>query len=190
MSPTYPIHALLIGAAVILLSACGGDDQQATGSGSGPEAASAAAAPAQRPATDAMTAFSDDGSVVEIAIEGNDRMQFDLETFTVPASGMVRLTLKHTGNLPAQSMGHNVVILQQGIEPIDIGADVAEQGGSFDNHYLPPAMLDQVIAYTELIGGGQSTTVTFQAPAETGGYRFLCSFPGHAGLMNGAMVVE
>lgn len=183
-----PVYILLFSATLIVLfvSGCGSDNK----SGPGSENKTKAAAKAGPPATKAMQAFSDDGAVVEIAIEGNDLMKFNTEAFTVPASGMVRLTLKHTGNLPAQSMGHNVVILKQGIEAIEFGTSAAEQGGSFENHFVPPAMLDQVVAYTELVGGGESTTVMFQAPAEAGGYVFLCSFPGHAGLMNGAMTVK
>lgn len=190
MSPTHPILALLTGAALVLLSACGEANQPSSTSSSQSSSTSAATATVPHPATEHMQAFSDDGSVVEIVLEGNDRMQFNTESFKVSPASMVRLTLKHTGNLPAQSMGHNVVILQQGILAIDFGADVAEGGGSMENHYLPPSMLDQVIAYTRVIGGGETTAVTFKAPAEPGGYTFLCSFPGHAGLMNGAMVVE
>jgi len=189
MSPIQSINALLIGTGLVVLSACvGGEQQQATEGKA--DSTPAATTPAQRPATEHMRAFSDDGSVVEIKIEVNDRMQFDIETFKVPPASMVRLTLEHTGNLPAQSMGHNLVILEAGVLTIDFSADVAERGGSLDNHYVPSDMLNQVIAYTEVVGGGESTAVTFQAPAEPGGYRFLCSFPGHAGLMNGAMVVE
>jgi azurin len=40
-----------------------------------------------------------------------------------------------------------------------------------------------------LIGGGESTTIEFEAP-EKGEYTFLCTFPGHFGLMNGKFIVE
>jgi azurin len=40
-----------------------------------------------------------------------------------------------------------------------------------------------------MLGGGQKTTITFQAP-EKGDYDFICSFPGHVALMNGIFTVE
>jgi len=46
-----------------------------------------------------------------------------------------------------------------------------------------------VIAHTKMIGGKQSTQVTFTAPA-AGTYDFICSFPGHSGLMKGKFLVE
>ena len=41
----------------------------------------------------------------------------------------------------------------------------------------------------KLIGGGEETTVTFDAPAK-GTYDFICSFPGHYALMKGKFIVE
>ena len=48
---------------------------------------------------------------------------------------------------------------------------------------------DEVIVYTKLLGGGESDTITFDAP-EKGYYTFLCTFPGHWGLMKGKLVVK
>ena len=53
---------------------------------------------------------------------------------------------------------------------------------------MPAAMKDQVIAHTTVVGGGESVTIEFAAPA-VGEYDFLCSFPGHAALMKGKFVV-
>ncbi len=137
-----------------------------------------------------MLAFEDDGNVAEIEIEGDDAMRFDLDEFTVNAGQMVRVTLHHTGNLPAQAMGHNVVILWPGDDVFEFGSDVGEQGGSMANDYVPEVLRDRVVAYTAMIGGGETATVEFQAPDEPGEYPFLCSFPGHFGQMNGVMIVE
>lgn len=137
----------------------------------------------------AMQAFEDDGDVVEITIEGNDLMQFDTESFSVRPGQMVRLTLEHTGDLPAQSMGHNVVILQQDDDVFEFGADAGEQGGSLANDYVPDSLRERVVAFTEIVGGGESTTVEFRAPEDPGEYPYLCSFPGHFTQMNGIMEV-
>jgi len=49
-----------------------------------------------------------------------------------------------------------------------------------------------VLAATEVIGGGESTTITFSLDAldPAGDYQFFCSFPGHYGLMKGAFRIE
>lgn len=165
----------------LLLVACGERD--------------AADAPANGAANDMvipqpMQDFQDDGNVAEITIEGDDAMRFDIDRFTVNAGQMVRLTLIHTGNLPAQAMGHNVVILVQDDDVFEFGADVGEQGGGQHDDFVPEALRDRVVAFTAMIGGGETAVVEFQAPQETGEYPFLCSFPGHFGQMNGHMVVE
>jgi azurin len=138
----------------------------------------------------AMQAFRDDGNVLEIEIEGDDQIRYNLDRLNVRAGQMVRLTLRHVGNLPAQAMGHNVVIIHPDDDVFEFGADVGEQGGNLQNGYMPESLRERAVAFTALIGGGETTTVEFQAPSEPGEYPFLCSFPGHFGQMNGIMVVE
>lgn len=140
--------------------------------------------------TPAMKAFKDDGHVKEIHIEGSDMMKYNLDKFSLKPGEMVRLTLKHTGNLPAQSMGHNVVILKTGNDPFDFSTDVNENGGTLANSYVPDKLHDRIVAFTTIVGGGQTTHVEFQAPTTPGEYPFLCSFPGHVGNMNGIAEVK
>ena len=40
-----------------------------------------------------------------------------------------------------------------------------------------------------MIGGGETDVIEFPAP-EKGTYEFLCSFPGHYGMMKGKFIVE
>jgi len=178
----------------MMLSGCGRDDSANAGPESGeaaePEASVEKPSKVQGPIPAPMQAFEDDGKVAELTLEGNDLMQFDKKSLTVRAGQMVRLTLKHVGQLPAQAMGHNVVILQQGEVVFEFGADVGEAGGSPDDNYLPASVRNRVIAFTKIIGGGETTTVEFQAPQEAGDYPYLCSFPGHFAQMNGVMKVE
>ena len=54
---------------------------------------------------------------------------------------------------------------------------------------LPESFKSNVIAYTDLVGGGQTTSVEFNAP-DAGTYDFLCSFPGHYAIMKGKFIVE
>jgi azurin len=131
--------------------------------------------------------IAEDGAV-EVQIGSDDRMQYDVRLFTVPSGQTVRLTLRHDGRLPVEQMGHNVVILTEGEDAVSFGRE-AQRGGNLANHYLPEAMRDRVIAFTAMIGGGQTDTIEFEAP-EPGRYPFVCTFPGHFSLMRGVMIVE
>lgn len=82
-------------------------------------------------------------------------------------------------------MGHNVVILKQGVVPAEFAAKAATEK---DNGYLPSGTED-VLAHTDLIGGGQVTTIEFDAPP-VGTYDFICTFPAHFALMQGKFIVE
>lgn len=122
---------------------------------------------------------------VEVTIESNDRMQFDLSEIKVEAGQTVVLTLKHVGKLPKAAMGHNWVLLKQGVDIQKFGAAASKSAG---NEYIPEGT-DDVIVHTKLIGGGQETTIEFTAP-EAGTYDYICSFPGHYALMKGKLIVE
>lgn len=122
---------------------------------------------------------------VEITIESNDKMQFDMNEIKVEAGQTVVLTLKHVGKLPKAAMGHNWVLLTKGTDINTFGAAASKAA---DNGYIPEGT-DKVIAATDLIGGGQETTIEFTAP-EAGTYDFICSFPGHYAMMKGKFIVE
>ncbi len=172
--------ALLVSLAFVV-AACGSPDEPP------PPAEDRAAAPAAEPADEAP---ADDDGVARVRIGSNDQMQFDTREFTVRAGQQVELTLEHTGRMPVGAMGHNVVIIQPGLDVMAFGSEALQQGASRDNQYVPEAVRDRVIAFTDIIGGGETTSITFTAPDEPGEYPFLCSFPGHFGSMNGKMVVR
>lgn len=149
-----------------------------------PEAAPAPApAPVEEEAVNVVTV---EGDVAMVALEGTDQMKFNTKEIVVPAGKKVKLTLTHTGKLPATAMGHNFVLLAAGSEgqAFSVAAATAK-----DTDYIPAAMKGQVIANTSVVGGGESVTIEFDAPAP-GEYPFLCSFPGHYALMNGILKVE
>lgn len=124
--------------------------------------------------------------ITKITLAGTDQMQFDQKELKVKAGSMVELTFKHSGQLPVNVMGHNFVLLKKGVDLVKF-ATAAMQGK--DNGYVLPQQESEVIARTKLIGGGESTTITFKAPA-SGTYEYLCTFPGHYAMMKGKMIVE
>ncbi len=165
-------------AGVILLSACGGNssdthehnhDHSGTGDHSG------AGDHSGKPAAVSNT----------IELSGGDDMKFNQTNFTVEANKPVKLTLTHSGKMDKNVMGHNFVLLK----PLtDVMSFASEAVNAKDNNYIP-AGTDKVVASTKLLGGGESETIEFTL-TEKGTYPFLCSFPGHAGIMRGVILVE
>lgn len=159
---------------VLFLTACGGGEETATQQ----ETQQTQQQTEQQQVTDA--------SVAEVTIEGNDMMQFDLKTIEVTAGQTVKLTLKHVGEMKKEAMGHNWVLLKEGV---DKDAFAAAAINAADDDYIPADKTEEIVAYTKTLGGGESDTIEFEAPA-AGTYEYICSFPGHFAMMNGTFVVK
>lgn len=129
------------------------------------------------------------GGAANIHITGNDQMKYDVTAFTVHPGQEVHLTFQNKGTLPINTMGHDLVILNSGENYQTFGGEVATNGGSLDNGYLPSALSNRVFAHTKVLGPGEKQTITFTAPA-AGEYPYLCTFPGHFVLMHGVMTVK
>jgi azurin len=124
------------------------------------------------------------GDPCKLEITGNDQMQYDKKELDVPASCKeVTVTLHHAGQLPAAAMGHNWVLVNS---PDLTAVANAGMGAGLASDYVP-AGDKRVLAHTKVVGGGQTTSVTFStAGLKAGGdYSYLCTFPGHNALMRG-----
>ena len=124
----------------------------------------------------------------EQVIEGNDMLQFNLKEMKVSAAcDSVTVTLKHTGVMAAEIMGHNWVLTSDSnFMPVATAA----AGAGLENNYVPVED-DRVLSATSIIGGGEETSVTFSIGNLTVGddYTFFCSFPGHYAIMKGSFKV-
>ena len=125
----------------------------------------------------------------KILITGNDTMQFSTKEFSVTAGEKVELEFKNIGKLPKIAMGHNLVILKEGVSALAFGSKVLQAGGNATNA-LPESVKDEVLAHTKLLGPGESETISFDAPDKPGLYQFVCTFPGHYAMMRGIMTVK
>jgi len=159
---------------IALLTAC--SDPAPTGTATDPGAESAQTTEDAALATESIA----------LELGATDQMTFDKEELTVRSGQKVTLTLKHTGTMSKSSMGHNFVLLADGTDVNEFGQRAA---AAEDNEFIPADALDQVIAHTKLIGGGESTTIEFTAPA-AGTYLYICSFPGHYATMKGVLTVK
>lgn len=139
-------------------------------------------------ATDTKAETSSQVPQSEIVIETSDQIKYSRNEFTVTPGATVNLILRNSGPLPKSTMGHNVVILTA---HADVDAFVMEAEDHRDNDYIPENMSESMIAHTDLLGGGQTDSITFTAPDEPGDYPYLCSFPSHYQMgMKGTMHVR
>jgi azurin len=139
--------------------------------------------PAPPPAPAAVLAKPDPDGVVRLT--GNDQMRFNANRIEVPAGQKIKIELKNIGVLPKEAMGHDLVVLRAGTDPMAFGAKAMTAKAT---DYIPPDALDQIVAHTKLLGPGESETIEFEVPGP-GSYPFLCTFPGHVALMSGTLVV-
>lgn len=190
--------AFLAAACTLVLVACGKPPSPAETTANPPapaEEPAPVAAPAETPAAaPAPVAPGSDKPAAVVAdcatvIEGNDAMQFNVGSITIPAScAEFKITLNHTGTMPIAAMGHNLVITTMA----DMKAVAAEgMGAGAGADYIKPDDA-RVIAHTKVIGGGESTSVSFPvSKLQSGGpYEFFCSFPGHSAIMKGTIAVQ
>lgn len=150
----------------------------ATGTATPAGPAPAATAAADKPAATVSNCATE--------IEGNDAIQYNVGSIVVPAScSKFTITLRHVGKLPVVAMGHNVVIARTA-DVQAVAADGTAAGAAANYVKAGDA---RIIAHTQMIGGGQSTSVTFDASKlKAGGpYTFFCSFPGHVVTMKGTI---
>lgn len=157
--------SILAAAAALALAGCGKSDAPA-----------AAAAPAR----------AADGALV-VEITANDAMKYSLTEIRAQPGEKIRVSLTNIGRMPKQAMGHNWVLLKP-MTDAEIMAFATAAASILPEHL--PADLSAVLAHTKMLGGGESDTVTFTAPTEPGSYPFLCTFPGHAALMKGKLIVS
>jgi azurin len=162
-------QVIILSSALFLLAACGGGSTEST-----------------ETTTPTEETANVNENEIEVDINAGDDMKFDVTEITVKEGQTVKLTLNHTGKSPVTAMGHNFVLLAQGVDLTKFAeAAIAAK----DTKYIPAGSENDIIAHTDMIGGGESTEIEFTAPAK-GEYEFLCSFPGHSAMMKGKFIVE
>lgn len=108
-------------------------------------------------------------------------MLYDKGQLKVRAGGKIRLTLV---NPPESKMEHNIVFVRPG--KADAVAEQCAEEGSLK----PDAeALKEVIAQSETIQPGTTTTLEFDSPP-AGRYEYVCTVRGHSQTMRGWLIVE
>ena len=122
----------------------------------------------------------------KVVVSGTDMMKFDTNEINIEKTcEKFIVTLKHSGNLPVNAMGHNIVFieaknLQKVISKINMSHGI-------ENGFIPE--MEEVLFKSKMIGGGQETTLELDPDVfiKGGEYMFICSFPGHFALMQGKL---
>lgn len=117
-----------------------------------------------------------------IEITGEPGLRFGVLRFAVEPGQQVELLFRN-----ADEMQHNLIITAPGAreEVAALAAALGSEGPA--REYVPET--GQVLWYTPVLYHDQTYTLRFEAPSEEGVYPYVCTFPGHASLMYGAMYV-
>jgi azurin len=119
-----------------------------------------------------------------IVIKAVDGLQFDIKQFAVKPGEKVSLTFE---NADSSDMAHNLVITAPGAKDTvaaaanDLGSEAEKQG------YVPK--VPEVLFAVRALHPPEKRTITFTAPTTVGVYPYVCTLPGHAAVMFGAMYV-
>lgn len=173
-------------AAALYLAACGGGQSNngSTGDSTATTESETSSAPAEEaPAIPGLDTVALSNS---ISLEGSDQMKYNKTLFKVKAGEVVKLSFKNAGTLPKEAMGHNVLVL---IPNTDLAALAGEAIKAKASDYVPDTFASSIVAHTKLLGPGETDQIEFTLK-DKGVYPFMCSFPGHYGVMQGHIVAE
>jgi len=112
-----------------------------------------------------------------------EKIQFDVKKFDLKAGKKVKLIFVNPDFMP-----HNFVITKPGTADSVAAAAIGLGADGFKKNFLPES--DDVLFATKLLEKGETEELEFTAPAAAGDYPFICTFPGHAGLMRGTITVK
>lgn len=117
-----------------------------------------------------------------IAIGTKPGLKYNITEVQVKAGSKIKLVFSNNDD-----MTHNVVIVEPGAAK-EVGDQAFNLGlkGSQMN-YIPNS--NKVLYHTNLIQPGGAETIYFNAPAKPGNYTIVCTYPGHAMIMQATLKV-
>src|SRR5699024_1659693 len=167
--------SLILASVAFLFTACGDDKKKE---------ASSTPITEENNQTEETSSSETKSDVIEIV--GNDQMKYDKTEITVKAGEEVTILFKSVGELPAEAMSHDLVVLDQGTTAQEFGMEAAK-AGSLEK--MSEEQKEPVIVSTDMLSAGQEEEITFTLE-EPGKYEFVCTFPGHFASMQGVITAE
>jgi azurin len=133
----------------------------------------------------------------KVTVDSTDQMSYvtpgtsdKLSAITIDKSCKTfTVELTHSGSLPKNVMGHNLVVAKEA-DAQPIATDGIGEG--VDKNYLKDESDPRIIAHTKIIGAGETATATIDVSKLAAGesYAFFCTFPGHISMMKGTVTVK
>ena len=125
----------------------------------------------------------------KVTVDSTDQMSYNTKEIVIDKSCKTfTVELTHSGSLPKNVMGHNLVISKEAdMQPIATDGLAA----GIDKNYLKDGDA-RVIAHTKIIGAKETDSLTFDVSKLNAAekYGFFCSFPGHISMMKGTITVK
>ena len=122
-------------------------------------------------------------------VDSTDQMSFNTKAIEIDKSCKTfTIELTHSGSLPKNVMGHNLVISKEAdMQPIATDGLAA----GIDKNYLKDGDA-RVIAHTKILGAQETDAVTSDVSKLNASekYGFFCSFPGHISMMKGTVTLK
>ena len=117
------------------------------------------------------------------------QMKYDRVSFSAKPGEILKIVLKNPDDLP-----HNLIVCKpakgnkndKGKEVADAVIDLGVDGvlQNWIPHKNP-----RLLAHTGMVNPKEEGSITFLVPQKEGPYPYVCTFPGHAQMMNGVMIV-
>ena len=117
------------------------------------------------------------------------QMKYDLPSFSVKPGEKVKIVFKNPDDLP-----HNLILCKpakgnnndKGKEVADAVLNLGEKG--VEMNWVPKGH-PRIIVHTDMVNPKGEETLYLEVPSQVGPYPYVCTFPGHAQMMNGVMIV-
>ncbi len=138
--------------------------------------------PALASALFASAAFAADDVTITIKTL-RAQMRYDTTEFDVRPGQKVKLVFQNEDDMP-----HNLCLFTPGTDVVAAAnkqMDKPEE--ALKRNWIPDD--PRMWAHTKPLNPKETDTITFTAPEKTGVYPFVCTFPGHAAIMQGKMTV-
>ena len=129
------------------------------------------------------TLIAEDVTELILKPDAANPLMYDQKTLTAKA-GKIKITLDNKSAIPQP---HNIMVLKPGSKDkvIALANGMLTDPNAMAKDYVPDS--PDIIQHTKLIQPGQTGFV--EVTLEAGEYPYLCTFPGHAILMNGVLTV-
>lgn len=111
------------------------------------------------------------------------QMKYDVTEIHVNPGQKVSVTLKNEDDMP-----HNICFFQPGTDVVAAAnKQMDKPDEALKRNWIPDD--PRLLAHSKPVQPGESDMVSFTAPRKAGEYPFVCTFPGHAAIMQGKMMV-